>query len=251
VNTRGAAAGWVGETDARTETATSKLREVVPTMGELYAYPHATEWALDDVFFDVGAWLAEEAAQAFAVLEGAAVLTGDGTSKPTGMLNTTPVETPDHDSPLRAAAAYEFMKTGSTSAITADQLVDLFYRLNAAYRPNATWIMNSATAGYIRKLKDEVTGTYLWQPSLIAGQPEMLLGRPVETWEQMDSIGSNNFPVAFGDFRRGYLLADRVGLRITVDASITTPGMTKFFIRRREGGQVLNNDAIKWIRTAT
>jgi HK97 family phage major capsid protein len=109
VNIRGATAGWVGESDTRSETVTPSLREVTPTHGELYAFPQTTEWALDDLFFNVGDWLAEEVAQQFAVEEGQAVLTGNGTNKPTGMLNTTPVATDDWASPLRAAAAYEFI----------------------------------------------------------------------------------------------------------------------------------------------
>ena len=76
--------------------------------------------------------------------------------------------------------------------------------------------MNSLTTGAIRKLKDS-QGQYLWAPGLQAGQPDSLLGYPVATWEQMDDIGANTFPVAFGNFRRGYVLSDRVGLRITRD----------------------------------
>ena len=250
VNTRGAAAGWVGETGTRTESATSALREVAPTMGELYAYPQTTEWALDDIFFDVGAWLAEEVADQFAQLEGDAVIRGDGINKPTGMLNTAPVTTPDHNDPLRAAAAYQYVPSGDASTILPDALITLLYTVNAAYRSGAKWVMNSATAGIIMKLKD-LDDRYLWTSSLAAGQPNLLLGYPVEIWEGMDAVSANLFPVAFGDFRRGYLLADRVGLRITVDANITTPGKIKFFIRRREGGAALSGDAIKFLKIAT
>src|SRR5690606_22683507 len=220
VNTRGTTSGWVGESDARTATGTSQLREVTPTFGELYAYPQASEWALDDMFFDVEAWLAEEVAQEFAIQEGNAVIRGDGSSKPTGMLNTTPVTTPDFASPLRAAAAYQYIPSDLSpggSGILPDTLIDLIYTLNSAYRAGATWVMNSVTTGAVRKLKDG-DSQYLWQPGLQMGQPDRLLGYPVETWEQMDDIGANNFPVAFGNFRRAYVLADRVGLRVTRDA---------------------------------
>jgi len=108
--------------------------------------------------------------------------------------------------------------------------------------------MNSTTAATIRKMKD-ATGQYLWAQGLAAGQPDRLLGYPVEIWEQMQDIATNAFPVAFGDFRRGYLLADRTQVRITTDANITTPGRIKYFVRRREGGMVLGNDAIKFLRT--
>lgn len=251
VNMRGQTAGWVGETDTRTQTVTPQLREIQPTFGEIYAYPWTTEWALDDVFFDVGAWLAEEVAEQFAVEEGAAVLTGNGTKKPTGMLNTTPVTTADHASPLRAAAAYQYVANTSSptgTVLLPDSLIDLVYSVNSRYRANGTWTMNSTTAAAVRKLKDQ-QGQYLWQAGLSAGQPDLLLGYPVSMWEQMSDIGNNNFPIGFGNFRRGYLLCDRTQIRITVDSNITEPGKIKFFVRRREGGHVLNNDAVKFLRT--
>jgi HK97 family phage major capsid protein len=254
VNIRGTTAGWVGEADTRNATNTPALREAVPTHGELYAYPQTSEWALDDMFFDPAAWLAEEVAQQFAIEEGEAVISGNGTSKPTGMLNTTPTDVDDFGSPLRAAAVYQFVESQSgtspgTAIVMGDALIDLVYKLNSAYRVGATWVMNSATTGSIRKMKDS-DGQYLWQPSLQAGQPAMLLGFPVETWEQMPDVGANEFPVGFGNFRRGYLLADRVGLRITRD-EVTNIGFVKFYVRRREGGIVLNNNAIKFLRTVT
>ncbi|HUS55970.1 MAG TPA: phage major capsid protein [Thermohalobaculum sp.] len=149
LNIRGTSSGWVGESDSRTETTTPSLREIVPTFGEIYAYLHVTEWALDDVFFNVGAWLAEEVAQDFALAEGAAVISGNGTNKPTGMLNTTPVATDDFASPLRAAAAYEFIASLSTSSpavaeIEADSLIDLVFAVNSAYRARASSIYSGS-----------------------------------------------------------------------------------------------------------
>lgn len=254
VNIRGASSGWVGESGSRSETTTSQLREVAPTFGELYAYPQASEWSLDDAFFNVEQWLAEEVAQEFAIQEGSAVISGNGTSKPTGMLNTTPTAADDFNSPLRAAAAYEFTPSLTTSSpavaeILPDSLITLTYLLNSAYRSSGTFVMNSNTAAAVRKLKDG-NNQYLWQPGLQAGEPDRLLGYAHRTWEQLSDVGTNAFPVAFGDFRRGYVLADRVGLRITRD-NVTNVGFVRFYIRRREGGIVLNNDAIKWLRTTT
>jgi HK97 family phage major capsid protein len=252
VNIRGATSGWVGESGSRTATNTPQLRERTPTHGELYAYPQVSEWSLDDIFFNVEQWLAEEVAEAFAIDEGDAVIRGDGTNKPTGMLNTTPTTADDFASPLRAAAVYQYVASLSNDSppvaeILSDALIDLVYKLNSMYRAGATWVMNSTTTGAVRKLKD-LNGQYLWQPGLQMGQPERLLGYPVETWEQMDDIGTNKFPVAFGNFRRGYVLTDRVGLRITRD-NISNVGFVRFYVRRREGGCVLNNDAIKFLRT--
>jgi len=249
LNLRGTTSGWVGETGSRSASNTPQLRDIVPTFGELYAYPQVSEWSLDDLQFNVENWLTENIADEFALQEGTAVISGNGTNKPTGMLNTTPVTTADGASPVRAAAAYQYIASvASPFAVTADSMIDLQYTLNSAYRTGAVYVMNSNTTGAVRKLKD-TTNQYLWQPSLQAGQPNMLLGYPTETWEQLDDIGSVKFPVAFGNFRRGYLLADRVGMRITRD-NVTNPGYIRFYVRRREGGIVYNNDAIKWIRTS-
>lgn len=250
----GASSGWVGESGSRTATDTPLLREITPTHGELYAYPQISEWALDDVFFSVENWLAEEVAEEFALQEGDAVIRGNGSNKPTGMLNTTPVLTADGVSPLRAAAAYQYIVSdadadGSPAGIgvRGDSLIDLIYTLNSRYRAGASWIMNSLTTGAIRKLKNG-DGDYIWQPGLQAGQPAQLLGYPVSTWEQLDDIGADAFPIGFGNWKRAYVLVERTGLRITRD-NVTNPGYIRFYIRRREGGIVRNNDAAKWLRT--
>lgn len=248
VSIGGAASGWVGESGSRTETGTPQLREVTPTHGELYAYPQASEWSLDDAFFSIEAWLRDETAEEFAYQEGLAVISGDGTSKPTGMLNTAPVATADQASPLRAAAAYQFIASAaSPAAITGDALLDLIYATNRKYRSGAQFVFNSTTAGAIRKLKDG-QGQYHWQPGLAAGEPSTLLGFQTAVWEDMDDVATNAHPVAFGNFKRGYMLVDRVGMRITVD-QVTNPGFVRYYIRRREGGIPLNNDAIKFLKT--
>ncbi len=248
VSLGGAASGWVGESGSRSETATPTLREVTPTHGELYAYPQASEWSLDDAFFSIADWLRDEVAEEFAYQEGVAVINGDGSNKPTGMLNTTPVTTADGASPLRAAAAYQYIASAaSPDALLPDSLIDVVYALNKKYRAGAQWAFNSTVAGSIRKLTDS-QNQYLWQPGLQAGEPDRLLGYPTNTWEDMDDVGANTFPVAFGNFRRAYMLVVRVGVRITVD-QVTNPGFVRYYIRRREGGIPLNNDALKFIRT--
>lgn len=249
VNIGGAAAAWVGETGTRSETATSSFIERATTHGELYAYPKATKWSLNDVFFDVEQWIADEVAEQFAISEGTAVISGNGTSKPTGILNTTPVATDDNDSPLRAAAAIEYHDNPvSPSALSsADAIIDLVYRLKAGYRNGAVFCANTTTQGAIRKLKD-TTNQYLWQPSYVAGQPSTLLGYALETWENLADVGGGNFPVLFGNFRRGYVLNDIVGTSMVRD-EITTPGYVKFYVAKRLGGCVLNNEAIKALRT--
>lgn len=245
----GATSGWVGESGSRTATTTPTLREIAPTFGELYAYPQASEWSLDDVFFNVENWISESVAESFAVAEATAVLSGNGTNQPTGMLNSAPTAVSD-ETATRAAAVYEFIANVDAGlALLPDRLIDTMYKLNSAYQMGAVWAMNSTTAGGVRKLKD-TTNQYLWQPSLIVGQPDTLLGKPVSIWEQMASIANNAHPIAYGNFRRAYVLAERVGLRITRD-NVTNVGFVKFYVRRREGGIVLNNNALKFIKTTT
>lgn len=245
----GATSGWVGETGSRTATTTPTLREITPTHGELYAYPQVSEWSLDDVFFNVESWLSEAVGESFAVAEATAVLSGNGTNQPTGMLNSAPTAVSD-ETASRAAAVYEFIANVDAGlALLPDRLIDTQYKLNSAYQMGAVWAMNSTTAGVVRKLKD-TTNQYLWQPSLIVGQPDTLLGKPISVWEQMAAIANNAHPIAYGNFRRGYVIADRVGLRITRD-SVTNIGHVRFYVRRREGGIVLNNNAIKFIKTTT
>lgn len=245
----GATSGWVGESGSRAATNTPTLREIAPTHGELYAYPQASEWSLDDVFFNVEDWLSENVGEAFAVAEATAVISGSGSNQPTGMLNSAPTAVTDAAA-SRAAAVYEFIANVDASLnILPDKLIDLQYTLNSAYQTGAVWAMASTSAGAVRKLKD-TTNQYLWQPSLIVGQPDTLLGKPVTIWEQMATIANNAHPIAYGNFKRGYLIADRVGLRVTRD-NVTNVGFVRFYVRRREGGIVLNNNAIKWLKTTT
>ena len=248
------ASGWVGEGGARNETATPGLRDIQPTMGTIYAYPKASEESVADVFFDVEGWLTESASDSFAAQEAIAIVTGDGTSKPTGFLNTTPVTTPDDASPLRAAAAlkYEPVLTGSPAALSADLMIGVPQSPKEKYLmgDGVAWVMHRTALTAVRQLKDS-SGRFVWSESLQPAVPGTLLGFPAWTSDAMDAVGANNFPIAFGNWRRGYVLVDRVGLRITVDDNITTPGQVKFYIRRRVGGIVRNNDALRALRWAT
>ena len=248
VDLRGAEGGWRSETGTANDTGTPVLREIVPTGGELYAYPKTSNWALEDIFFDVAGWLSDSVAEKFAQLEGQAVLTGDGSNTLTGMLNSAPTAVSD-EAATRAAGVYEYVlgADNSPAAVDADSLIDLVYRVNAAYRAGATFVMNSTTAGAIRKLKDSTSGLYTWQPGLVAGQPNLLLGYPVEIWEDVDDVLGGRYPVAFGNFNRAYELIDRSDITITVDP-FTTPGYTKFYTRRRVYGAPSNNDSVKWLR---
>ena len=249
-NPRGAT--WVAETGTRSTTNTPNIRQITPTWGELYAYMEATQWSLEDIFFNVETWLQENAAEDFMKALDAAVWSGDGSNKPTGMINTTPVTTADTDSPLRAATAYQYIPTNTNSpqSINFDDVYDLLYSLNRGYRPNAKFGANTTTHGALRKLKDN-DGQYLWQPSNQAGEPARLAGFPLFTFEDMaDATTADGFYLGFGDWRKAYTLCYRTQLAITIDNNITTPGYVKYYIRRRFGGIVANNDALKFLRLA-
>lgn len=243
VDIGGTASGWLAETGTRDVTATPTLRVRTPTWGELYARPQATEWATMDVP-GAESWLAESVAEEFVSAEGIAVISGDGSNKPTGFLNTAPVATPDHSSPLRSAEALEVIAAPSPDDIT-EHLLALIGALNPRYRVGAAFTMNSSTLSLVRRAKT-AQGDYLWQPSFQSGEPTMIAGYPFEIWEDMADAGASPavYPVAFGNWRRGYLLAERSGIRLLVDP-YTTIGLISWWFRRREGGIILNNDAIK------
>ncbi len=252
VTTKHPTSGWVGETGTRNATTTPRMRERAPTHGELYAYPQVSEWSLDDLFFNVEEWLTQELADAFAYEESLAVFSGNATNRPRGMINGAPVSTADTASPLRSGDVYQFVASTDpaspgTAQIFADALMTLVYTLNAKYRSGASFAMNSLTTGAVRRLKDG-QNQYLWAPGLQAGQPDRLLGYPVFTWEQMSDVGQNLHPVAFGDFKKAYVMTDRVGTRITRD-NVTNIGYIRFYVRRRVGGTPLNNDAMKFLKT--
>lgn len=261
VDTRGLASGWVGETTSRTETGTPTLEEVTFTHGELYALPKASQWSLNDLFFDVTRWLIDSVAEEFAYQEGVAIATGNGTNKPTGFLSGSPVSTSDTASPARSFGVLQYVPTGAAATLGAAVLksspvvqpADIFittaYTLKAGYRRNARWLMNKSTLGTVMKMKDG-DGNYVWRPGLAAGQPDTLIGYPITEAEAMSDIGANAFPIAFGDFMKGYELIDIVGMQMIRD-DVTSKGNVIFYVSRRLGGKVVDDDAIKLIKCAT
>jgi HK97 family phage major capsid protein len=242
----GAGFEWVGEAAARNQTNTPDLAEVAPTFGMASAKPQASEESLDDLFFNVEDWLVSSAAEAIAAGEGASFISGNGTNKPTGILaGPTPVTTADAS---RAFGTLQYIASGQAAALptSADVFYDLVYGLRARYRANAQWLTSKTVLSALRKYKD-TTNQYLWQPALTAGQPATFMGFGITEAEDMPAVAASAFPLAFGDFREGYLIADRVGMRITRD-EITTPGFVKFYVRKRVGGKLRNTQAIKLLR---
>lgn len=249
IDVGGGAFEWLGEGDTRNQTNTPDLAEVAPTFGMASAKPQATEESLDDLFFNVEDWLTTSAAEAIAAGEGAAFVSGNGTKKPTGFLaGPTPVSTADSG---RAFGTLQYIASAQAAAMptTPDTFYDIVYALRARYRANAKWVTSKLVLATMRKYKEATTNAYMWQPGLSAGQPDMFAGYPVIEAEDMPAVGAGAFPLAFGDFREGYLIADRVGMRITRD-EITAPGFVKFYIRKRVGGKLRNTQAIKLLKIA-
>lgn len=245
----GTASGWVAETAARPETGTPAFTEIAPPSGELYANPAASQAMLDDAAFDVEAWLASEIATEFARAEGSAFVSGNGINRPKGFLAAPNSAQADAARPF---GTLQYLTTGAAGAFPAthpgDRLIDLVQALRPPYRQGAVFVMNSATASAIRKFKTS-DGALLWQPGLAAGQPDTLLGYPVVEAEDMPDIAVDSLSIAFGNFKAGYLIAERSETQILRDPFTNKP-FVHFYATKRVGGQVANSEAIKLMKFA-
>jgi HK97 family phage major capsid protein len=238
-------AGWLGETSAVTETAAPVIDRISIQLHELSASPKASQRLLDDTAFDVEAWLAERIADRFLRAESAAFVTGDGVNKPKGFLTK----------PMVANGSWAwgnigYIATGTSGAFDAnepaDAVVDLIYALGAQYRANAAFVMNSKTAGEIRKIKDG-QGRFIWTEGMSARQPALLMGYPVAVVEEMPDIAPDSFSIAFGDFGHGYTIAERPDIRILRDPYSAKPHVM-FYATKRVGGDVTDYAAIKVLK---
>lgn len=248
VTTGGTPSGWAAEDGALAQTGTPVFNEIAPPMGELYANPAASQAMLDDAAFDVEAWLADEIAAEFAKAEGAAFVNGSGVNRPKGFLQYATSASGDA---VRAFGTLQHLASGAAGDFAAnpqDRLIDLVQLLRSPYRQNASWVMNASTLARLRKFKTS-DGAFLWAPSLAAGQPATLLGYPVIEAEDMPDIGPNSLSIAFGDFRAGYLVAERTETQILRDPYTNKPFVT-FYATKRVGGAVSNSEAIKLMKFA-
>ncbi len=242
-------AGWVGETAARPATDTRSFAEIAPPSGELYANPAASQAMLDDAMFDVEDWLADEIAREFAVAEGTAFVTGNGTNRPKGFLSYAAT---DEDDAARDFGTLQYVASGAAGGFAAaspqDGLIELVHSLRAPYRQGAAWVMNSGTLARIRKFKTS-DGAFLWQPGLVEGQAATLLGYPVVEAEDMPDVAADSLSIAFGNFRAGYLIADRGETRILRDPFSNKP-FVHFYATKRVGGAIVDSNAIKLMKFA-
>lgn len=230
---------WKGELQAAGASEPTFAQTEIPVR-EVNTYVDISNQLLQDSAGQAEAEVRLALGEDFGQKEGAAFVKGTGVLDPEGIL---------------VAAGVGYTATGNASTLgsaPADKLIDLFYSLKAAYRNRGTWLMNGTTLASIRKLKDSTTNIYLWQPSLAAGQPETILGRPVVEDPEMPDVGAAAEPIVFGDIATAYRIIDRVGLSILVNPYLlATTGITRIHATRRVGGRVVQPAAIKKLRCAT
>ncbi|MBI6630427.1 phage major capsid protein [Pontibaca salina] len=238
-------AGWASETGAVAETGTPQIDRISIPLHELSALPKASQRLLDDSAFDIEGWLAGRIADKFARAEAAAFINGDGEDKPRGILNHAVV-----DNEIWAWGNLGYVPTGVSGDVGGGEaVIDLVYALGAQYRANASFVMNSKTAGHLRKLKDN-DGRFLWSDGLAAGEPARLLGYPVLIAEDMPNPEADAMAVAFGDFAAGYTIAERPDLRVLRDPFSAKPHVL-FYATKRVGGDVSDFAAIKLLKFGT
>jgi len=215
---------------------------------EVYISQSITQRLLDDAAYPLGEWMAERIADKMGRASGEAFVTGDGVNKPRGITQYALSTAVDASRPW---GTIQSVKTGvsgafaaaTTSVSPADVLVDTVYALRATYRQNASWLMNSKTAGACRKMKD-ADGRFIWTDSLVVGQPPIMLGYPVEIDEFIPDIGANAPAIWFGDWAQGYVIVDRPGVRLLRDPYTNKPNVI-FYAYQRVGGGLQNSEAIK------
>jgi HK97 family phage major capsid protein len=244
----GSNGGWSSQSLASNTVTANQYSELsFPTM-ELFSQPAATQTMLDDAAVDVESWISDEIVYSFAAAESTAFITGDGVNRPRGLLNY----------PTVADASWSWgnlgtIATGVSAGFAAtnpsDILFDLAHGLKSAYRQNGTFVMNRKTQGAIRKFKD-TTGNYIWSPPTILGGKATLMNFPVVEAEDMPDIAANSLSIAFGNFTRGYLVIDRIGIRALRDPYSAKPYVL-FYTTKRVGGGVQDFQAIKLLRFGT
>ncbi len=239
------ASGWATEQGPVTETDTPAIDRIPIALHELSAMPKASQRLLDDSAFDIEAWLAERIAGKFARAEAAAFIAGDGVDKPRGFLDHAKVA-----DDAWAWGSLGYIATGAdgdfAATNAADAIVDLVYALGAGYRAGAAFVMNSKTAGAVRKMKD-ADGRFLWSDGLASAEPARLMGYPVLIAEDMPDIATDSHAIAFGDFAQGYTIAERPDMRVLRDPFSAKPHVL-FYATKRVGGDVSDFKAIKLLK---
>ena len=226
-------ASWVDEEGAIPESDDS-FKQVTLSAYKLATMIKISEELLNDSAFDLESYVAKEFGRRIGTKEEEALFVGDGTGKPTGILDAT-------------GGGQLGKTTSGAAAISFDEIMDLFYSLKSPYRKNATFLMNDSTVKAIRKLKDGA-GQYIWQPSMVAGTPDTILNRPVLTSAYMPEISAGNKTVAFGDFKY-YWIADRQGRSFKrLNELFAVTGQIGFVATQRLDGKLILPEAVKYLQ---
>lgn len=251
VNLRGTGSGWVGETDTRSTTSTPTLESITPPLGTVYALAEVTEELIDDFASNFEQFLTLDVSEHLAEQESDAFINGNGTDKPKGFLAGTIVASGDA---TRTFGDLQFIPTGNASTLGSDlpgKLLAMVFAMKAGYRQNAgaAFMANTAVIEALGGLKD-MDNRPLFYPSLREGTPGTLLGFPLVEAEHMPGVSSGSYPLAFGNWKRGYTVTDRTGLRVLRDP-YSKKGSVQFYVNKRVGGAVRNSDAIKVLKVST
>lgn len=235
-----AAVGWVGELSSRPETGTPQLNKIVIPVHELYAQPKASQKLLDDAAVNVEAWLSEKVSDKFARTEAEAFVKGDGVNKPKGFLSYAEGT---------GFGQVEAMETSTSLTIKPDDLINLSYKLKGFYKNGAQWLMKRETIALLRTFKD-LQNRYLWAPGLDGASASTFLGFEImEANDLVTGVGAaaGDKPIAFGNFKAGYQIVDRIGIRVIRDVYTAKPNVL-FYTTKRVGGGVKNFEAIKVLK---
>lgn len=244
-------ASWASETGTRGDTSNAQVGKLRIPAHEIYAQPKTTQQLLDDSVFDVEAWVTSKVGEQFAISVGSAGVAGDGVGKPRGFTTYPTAATVDAS---RGWGTFEHIVTGTnasfgTGAAGAEKLIDVAHSLKPAYRARASWFMSRATAGNVRKLKDD-SGRFVWTESLQQGQPPLLLGYPVVEMEGIPSIGTGSLAIWFGAMNPAYTIVDRLPATMLRDPFTDKP-YVKFYTTLRTGGDVSDFHALKALKFST
>lgn len=228
-------ATWVSEIGTRSErTGLTFGLEEIP-VHEMTAESYISMANLEDSAFDLEGMLRSEFTEQFGVLEGIGIISGDGIGKIQG---------------FTVASGTNAVNSGAATTVTADGLINLKYSVKTDYVKNGQFVLNRGTLKAIRKLKDG-NGQYLWVPGLAVGRPNAIDGDPYVEAPDMADLGASSKSVAYGDFKRGYILVDRLSMSLLRDPYTRAgSGQVKFVVRRRLGGQVVIPEAISILTTS-
>lgn len=249
VKTRGVSGGWLAEAGTSAESTEPQWSKIEIMAHKMYAEPWIPNEMLEDAFYDLEADLTDESGITLAEVEGAAFITGNGVGQPRGLAAYTTVANSSY-----AWGSVGYIASGASGAFTssapADKIVQLQHSLKRVYRPGAVFMMNDATLGTVRQMKDGSGAYYLWQPDALAGFGGRFIGSPVVIDDNFADVAANSLSIAFGNMKRAYTIVDRRGIAIIRD-NVTKKGVTKFHISKRVGGGITNFEAVKLMKFAS